>query len=149
MGKKIVKKYRATKTHTAVSMTDIIATIDNERIGEISKISYDITRSPIPTGIGPIRYQRTIQGSLSGVIFDRHILACVLKKYKLTYADEIPAFTIHLTHRNEAGSICTMSILGCKIIYEGFVANCEDLTASSTLTFQALDIIPWAPYESE
>lgn len=155
-------------TYTSFAGTDIIATFTPRNgkplvLGEIQTISYSIFRPTVPVYAlgranpkGIVKGPRAIAGSMIFTVFDRHVLAEMIrsvaaqnegmggpkcpKKTGDMKADELPPFDITISFMNEYGQSARMVIYDTYIVSEGQTMSIEDMITENAMQFIAMDI---------
>ena len=130
----------------------------------MSAISYSIHREKVnvPTlgrsyALRRTRGMRTIAGSISWVVKDRHPLWQLLGEYTsdpkafqhLPLSDSMPPFDATLTYMNEYGNASVMRIYGIDITDEGQVHSTQDMITENVMQYQAFDIDIMVPLSTE
>lgn len=123
------------RTYNESDGLEIEAFIENNKIGELSTISYELKRTMTPIfTVGKI-------DKIDIVYPKRHISGTLTFKAIKQFVGN--AFDVVLTGRNEYGTTAIMKLREIKMLYEGWPVFYQDIIKGNSYNFVAKNIEPW------
>lgn len=131
-----------TKDHYVFAELESLTYSVHRYKGQVRSIGYANVR-------GFVMGTRTIAGSLTFAVFDRHVVKNVVSSMNSSLdskfhgnflMDEMPPFDISLYFYNEAGVKSRMAIYGVTIVDEGTALGISEIVPRTQMSYYARDI---------